>query len=437
MEGTSLGNFLHPVQLTGSGRPVLQAGEFECSILDAVDLEVEENSVYPILKAGLAILTTHKIIWVDDKSRRAGAIPLASISHVFPSKTSIKSMLAKPRLRIQSWVSSDGKISALGVTKAAGSVVITLILRGRSLPDSFRGRLCELLRSRAWENDAQQVNLSKEPTGEMSSSTESNSIVEGSGSSGLKTSMAGLSGILRKEQEEWEATDKSLQEAFQGLNSLLSKAKEMVKLAEKMRVKLLAGSSAQSGGGNDMEMGSKQEMQDWLLSVGIASPVTKESAGALYHQQLSRQLADFVQIPLERAGGMIALIDVYCMFNRARGTELISPEDLLQACAIWEKLNVPVMFRRFDSGVIIIQSKAKNDDEVFARITDLVVKPEALQTGVGASEAARTLGVAPALAKEYLLAAENKGFLCRDDGPDGLRFYINFFKEVNTNNMFV
>ena len=47
--------------------------------------------------------------------------------------------------------------------------------------------------------------------------------------------------------------------------------------------------------------------------------------------------------------------------------------------------------------------------QVFARITDLVVKPEALQTGVGASEAARTLGVAPALAKEYLLAAENKG----------------------------
>lgn len=37
-------------------------------------------------------------------------------------------------------------------------------------------------------------------------------------------------------------------------------------------------------------MGTKQEMQDWMLSVGIASPVTKESAGALYHQQLSRQV---------------------------------------------------------------------------------------------------------------------------------------------------
>ena len=81
MEGTSLGNFLHPVQLTGSRRPILQVGEFECLILDAVDLEVEENSVYPILKEGLAILTTHKIIWVDDKSRCAGKIPFL---HQYP-----------------------------------------------------------------------------------------------------------------------------------------------------------------------------------------------------------------------------------------------------------------------------------------------------------------------------------------------------------------
>lgn len=63
----------------------------------------------------------------------------------------------------------------------------------------------------------------------------------------------------------------------------------MVALAEKMRQKLLSGSTTQANA-NDEEMGSKQEMQDWLLSVGIVSPVTKESAGALYHQQLSRQV---------------------------------------------------------------------------------------------------------------------------------------------------
>ena len=42
------------------------------------------------------------------------------------------------------------------------------------------------------------------------------------------------------------------------------------------------------------------------------------------------QLADFLRVPLERAGGMMTLPDVYCLFNRARGTELVSPDDLLQ-----------------------------------------------------------------------------------------------------------
>lgn len=61
-------------------------------------------------------------------------------------------------------------------------------------------------------------------------------------------------------------------------------------LAEKMRARLLSGSSAQVNVSNDEELGSKQEIQDWFLSVGIVSPVTKESAGALYHQELSRQV---------------------------------------------------------------------------------------------------------------------------------------------------
>ena len=83
--------------------------------------------------------------------------------------------------------------------------------------------------------------------------------------------------------------------AFAALNirtilDIQGKAKEMVILAEKMRQKLLSGSNSKSSATNDDEVGSKEEMQDWMLSVGIVSPVTKESAGALYHQQLSRQV---------------------------------------------------------------------------------------------------------------------------------------------------
>jgi ESCRT-II complex subunit VPS36 len=38
----------------------------------------------------------------------------------------------------------------------------------------------------------------------------------------------------------------------------------MVMLAEKIRQKLLSGSSSQSSSGNDEEMGSKEDMQEWL-----------------------------------------------------------------------------------------------------------------------------------------------------------------------------
>lgn len=41
----------------------------------------------------------------------------------------------------------------------------------------------------------------------------------------------------------------------------------------------------------------------------------------------------------------------------------------------------------------------------------LVMKPDALRAGISASDAARTLGVAPAMAKEHLLSAESKGML--------------------------
>lgn len=305
-----------------------------------------------------------------------------------------------------------------------GPTVVTLVMRGKSdNHDLFYEKLWEAWRGRAWENSGGK------PT-EAEAEAEATSVA-------IKVPVVGLAGILRKEQEMWESTDKTLQDAFQDLNALMSKAREMVMLAEKMRQKLLAAPNNHSSVASDEEMGSKEEMQDWLLSVGIISPVTKESAGALYHQQLSRQLADFVKVPLERAGGMINLIDIYCLFNRARGTELISPDDLLQACTLWEKLDVPIMLRKFDSGVKVIQSKSQSDEEVFGRIKTLVLKPEALQIGVSASDAAMTLGIAPTMAKEHLLAAESKGLLCRDTSPDGFRFFVNLFPEINLDDIYL
>ncbi|KAK1258277.1 Vacuolar protein sorting-associated protein 36 [Acorus gramineus] len=95
------------------------------------------------------------------------------------------------------------------------------------------------------------------------------------------------------------------------------------------------------------------------------------------------------------------------------------------------------MLRKFDSGVMVIQNKTHSDEEVFSRIKSMASKPNALRTGISPSDAAMTLGIAPALAKEHLLAAESKGLLCRDISPEGFRFYVNVFPDLDPSNIFM
>lgn len=165
-------------------------------------------------------------------------------------------------------------------------MVVTVVVRGKGDCDAFVAKFWENWRGRAWEESEKVASSSSNAVAGAGSASSGSGIYSSDGT----VRMVGVSGILRKEQEMWESTDKSLQDAFQDLNALMSKAKEMVMLAEKMRLKLLSGSNSQTNTTNDEEMGSKEEMQELLLSVGIISPVTKESAGALYHQQLSRQV---------------------------------------------------------------------------------------------------------------------------------------------------
>jgi len=53
------------------------------------------------------------------------------------------------------------------------------------------------------------------------------------------------------------------------------------------------------------------------------------------------------------SGGIMTLTDVYCVFNRARGTELVSPDDLLAACKLLSTLGLPLRLRSFPSGVTV------------------------------------------------------------------------------------
>lgn len=115
---------------------------------------------------------------------------------------------------------------------------------------------------------------------------------------------------------------------------------------------------------------------------------------------------------------MMSLADVYCRVNRARGLELLSPEDLLHAC---EQLTGPIKLRRFPSGAMVLQLESQ-DDEFIA--TDTLEKVQIAES-LAVEELANQLGISLLLAKERLLVTERLGKVCRDESVEGLRFYPN------------
>jgi ESCRT-II complex subunit VPS36 len=231
---------------------------------------------------------------------------------------------------------------------------------------------------------------------------------------GFSTHRAGLGGVLRGREEQGHMVTRTLETAFADLDSLMAQAADLVRLTERW-------TATEAGG-----QGDGPALVAMLHNMGIPNPVTRRSAGSAYHEQLAVQLAAFLPGPLEKAGGTLTLTAAYCIVNRARGTELISPEDLTHACRLLGSVGSPITLAAFPSGFTVLQSASRSGAVLRAGV--LRAAEQAASTGgVAAVDVAHALEVSLALAKEHLLAAEQAELLCRDETLEDLRFYINFF----------
>ena len=129
--------------------------------------------------------------------------------------------------------------------------------------------------------------------------------------------------------------------------------------------------------GNQVKIGQHVSMHPQSLSghcrqvctAGVKGAGTRHSGRVPGASQLTAlsgavQLADFLGPHMQKAGGLVTLADVYCLFNRARGTELISPDDLLTAVNLFPAISTGMHLRTFASGVLVVQSNTHDDDEV-------------------------------------------------------------------------
>jgi len=230
------------------------------------------------------------------------------------------------------------------------------------------------------------------------------------------TTNAGVSGIMRAQDHLHASVDRAVDSAFSDLETLMAHAKQMVAIAEQ-----LAARDASAQDADDEQQ--RDELERFKL-FGIASPVTRVSHGASFHRELARQLSDFLSEPLRSSRGVLALTDVFCLFNRARGTELVSPGDLLQACELLPDLGLPMRLHRFSSGILAVRSLQAAGQGLEAQVVALACRRE----GVTAVEVGLRLSISLLLANEFLRALEQEARLCRDGmRSDSLAFYPNIF----------
>ncbi|KAI5307362.1 hypothetical protein KEM56_006032 [Ascosphaera pollenicola] len=278
-----------------------------------------------------------------------------------------------------------------------------------------------------------------------------------------KPNAVGIAGLERQRQEARHNNEAVIGDAFEDLETLMASAKQIVALAESFAATAGAGTPINDAAGT-------QEASTILSQLG-SLVTTKDVLGSgsssetLYLTELSRSLAEWLTAPppsasgssiLNREGGIMALVDVWSLFNRARnGVELVSPTDFRKAADLWSKLKLPVRLRQFRSGVQAVQRSDWSDEITLKKIREWLDElrsiPPSISTigvesddatrvddsailwdwrrygrGVTAQEAAARFRWSVGVAAEELEMAEEHGVVCREESIEGLRFWRNF-----------
>uniref|UniRef100_A0A7S1UEX9 Vacuolar protein-sorting-associated protein 36 n=1 Tax=Phaeomonas parva TaxID=124430 RepID=A0A7S1UEX9_9STRA len=378
--------FWREVDFTTAMRPRMLEDEVEVLITQEVTVLHNERTVG--YGKGSVTLTTHRVIWQPAEGGDMAAPIAGGLGRV------ARADVAQRTFKKSSKVSLYLRNQLNGGEEP--EVKLRFHHRGR---DAFLEKVTVLLEREAWKPKVADASLTKP-----------------SADDAFSTTSAGIKGIIRQQERLRNAEKRVVNAAFSDLDSLIAKAKDVVQVIERFSQEKGAAAGA-----------DHEKLSAIVQSLGVSSPVTRELAGGAFHAELAREMADVLGPLVERLGSVLTLPDVYCLVNRARGTELCSPEDILKAAKLMGGLGLEFALREFDSGLLALQHTSHRDEQLRDRVTVMAEELHALGQGLRAMVVARELRCSVTLAAQYLELAEQAGRLARDEGPEGLQFYPNLF----------
>jgi len=260
-------------------------------------------------------------------------------------------------------------------------------------------------------------------------------------SSSFSPSSAGLGGIIRAAKDDSSRIDAELGAAFRDLNALMRHAQDLVTLAERVSDGLARRSASLDAGhsqNDNREVEAKAKLASLSDSLGvslISNPVERSDSRSTsaFHKELARELSMwFAQLKDQAA--MLALTDVYSMYNRARGVALISPEECYRACSVIHEMDQhrdPLRMMELEgNGVrVLCRTSSVQPSSIDPRILALIGSSSSfVHRGLTALEMSSQLGLNLRLVEARCRALEERGELCRDEWMStSCRFLSNRF----------
>lgn len=344
---------------------------------------------------GRLTLTNHRLLWRHETQSSSLGLHLSLVVLV---EEEAGSFTSSPKLLLH--LAQPPHSQPAGPVAASSNSFIKLSFKHGGY-SSFHQVLQKAIDNHGWEKaPSLPCNYGKQPGG--------------------KAIHTGILGIERAIQAKQEETNQNISHAFEDLKNLMGLAKDMVSLSKSISNKI----KERSG---DVSADDTTQFRSYLLSLGIDDPVTREAFGSetQYHHNLAKEITQALEDPVKEAGGVMLLSEVYCRINRARGLQLLSPEDVMHACHVMKKLGLSLNLHTFESGVQVVQITGLDQEKVVEATVEALNCHEV--DGVSAGDLARDCGMPLLLAQERLLQAEQCAKAVRDESSEGLRFFPNLF----------
>ena len=266
---------------------------------------------------------------------------------------------------------------------------------------------------------AKEYEMSHKPKEQSQNNNSNTNSVLSATSASTQMGGLGMDRVKNMMRSKLDNQQQMISGSFNDIDSLRQNAEQMISIASQIRNKIATNPNNKSD--ND-------EINSVLSKIGFVDPITKEVAGSEYYLKLGEQINNyfmdyFAKNPQTKA---LTLIDAYCIYNRARGGNTISPKDMRQAVKqiIDGKVIHNIIIKNFNNEMIVIQTPEFSGKNILAMIEKFM--NEKKQEYIEMSDLTSILHLDNVLLEKTIIAdLLNSGLILIDESDLVVRYYLN------------